>query len=475
MKSTVVLGSPGTGKTSNLIKRIEEEIESGTSKDRIHVVSHTRVAANEIKDRAGAHGINASTIHSMAYRFGEFIKEQVVYGKELKDFSEKLGIPMKGFVDATFDALEVGDEYIAIMNVANNTMLPYEQVYKNSHRPGNYNEFKYFYENYEHWKRVNGFIDFNDMIKVGKYVGEDPIEILFIDEAQDLSKLQWAFLHGVIRENKVKKVIVTGDPDQSLFIWGGADRSGMINFIKDYKAKVVELDQSYRVPINVHRISRDIISRVSNRIDKTYHPAGHSGIIRKYSSADMLDFDDGETLVLYRNHSFRRDIEGILIEKGLPYRVLNGRPGLFENKYSNAIRAVRKIQKMGPNDVVPRSIVNCIKLVATPKAKKILEKGEFSKLFTMRRNEVISFPFSECQYYMGVDVSKEPNILLSSIHGAKGMEADRVILLNSITQRVSEEMYNDPDPEHQVWYVAVTRSKNKLDIVDGYDGDMYNI
>jgi len=68
----------------------------------------------------------------------------------------------------------------------------------------------------------------------------------------------------------------------------------------------------------------------------------------------------------------------------------------------------------------------------------------------------------------------EPTIHLSTIHGSKGREADRVVLINGMTARSAEAMDRDPDSEIRTFYVGITRARHQLDVVDG-DNPMMNI
>jgi DNA helicase-2/ATP-dependent DNA helicase PcrA len=70
-------------------------------------------------------------------------------------------------------------------------------------------------------------------------------------------------------------------------------------------------------------------------------------------------------------------------------------------------------------------------------------------------------------YFHMVDPREEPRVRLSTIHGAKGMEAERVILLNAMTERVVSGMLRDPDSELRTFYVAMTRAREDLVIVEG--------
>ena len=69
-----------------------------------------------------------------------------------------------------------------------------------------------------------------------------------------------------------------------------------------------------------------------------------------------------------------------------------------------------------------------------------------------------------------LDLDAEPTIRLSTIHAAKGHEAQRVILLTDMTTRVAQTAESNPDDEIRVFYVGMTRSKHTLDIVEGYNG-----
>ena len=62
----------------------------------------------------------------------------------------------------------------------------------------------------------------------------------------------------------------------------------------------------------------------------------------------------------------------------------------------------------------------------------------------------------------GVDLNSKPKIKLSTIHGAKGGEADNVLLYLDLTGKALEEMARNPDDAYRVLYVGVTRTKQNL-------------
>ena len=63
-------------------------------------------------------------------------------------------------------------------------------------------------------------------------------------------------------------------------------------------------------------------------------------------------------------------------------------------------------------------------------------------------------------------ISQTPRITMSTIHGAKGGEADNVLLLPDITKSSVDQNDREPDELHRLFYVAVTRAKENLHILE---------
>jgi len=64
------------------------------------------------------------------------------------------------------------------------------------------------------------------------------------------------------------------------------------------------------------------------------------------------------------------------------------------------------------------------------------------------------------------NITRAPRITMSTIHGAKGGEADNVLLLPDITKSAVDNNDIDPDELHRLFYVAVTRAKQALHILE---------
>lgn len=460
----LTLGNPGTGKTYNLVQEINKLLKEGYDPGDITILSHTRVAASEIASRAESKGINASTIHSLAYRMAEIDKSQVVNRRETKEFSQNIGIPMKGGSGAADESLEIGDEYLAVIDFAKACCMPSVWAYNKRNRPGKASDFKYFEENYDHWKQSYGLIDFSDMLSMAMESDKtEKFPALLVDEAQDLSKMQWKLIEKISVDTK--HMMVTGDPDQALFTWGGAWPEGMMEWAKNNNAEIKELSQSYRIPKEPYKLSREIITLVKNRYEKNYKPIKKKGKVKRFTSLSRFDFRELESgLILYRNHALRKAIEEELIACGKAYTTLNGFKGACHSKFGKAIQAWISIRN---SEFPDQKDINNVKKVATPTLLKAIAENDLDKIKGMRAEMALVIPYFLLNYYRFVDFSKAKNILLSTIHGAKGMEHENVIVINGMTQRVLDNAMRNPDPEYQVWYVAVTRTMNKLFIIDG--------
>jgi superfamily I DNA/RNA helicase len=94
---------------------------------------------------------------------------------------------------------------------------------------------------------------------------------------------------------------------------------------------------------------------------------------------------------------------------------------------------------------------------------------------------VKSIPLETREYYLSClrrdprSLSDPPRVRVDTIHGAKGLEADRVLLLTDIDGRVRRGTELDPDAEARVWYVGVTRAREALFPVVARNGRGYSL
>lgn len=468
MQVSAIYGPPGTGKTTELLRRVKAVRDSGVAPERIAFLSFTRAAASEALSRLGIRkSKNVSTIHALAFRTLGLKQSQVVDPSKLREFSAAVGVPVIGKSPEDDEERSDGDFYLDIINYARSTFANPADVYDISDRPGTRAEFEVFNRSYATWKQTFGYYDFTDMLeKAAKGPFRTDAEVVFVDEAQDLSPLQWAVIEKLVR--RAQEVHIAGDDDQAIYAWSGADPHGMAKFTEKHRGTSEVLSLSHRLPVAVHERSQSLIRRIVYRVDKTFDSKGHPGMVRLHGGISSVDITHGnDTLLLGRTHSVLREVENSLIERRVPYTRESGRPGMWDNKFAAGIRAYKSLER---GEILSESQRTALFNVATAKTRQLLEQNEYGKILASPFYVALNVPARTVDFFAEADLEAAPTIRLSTIHAAKGHEADHVVLLTDQTARVVETSEKNPDDEVRVFYVGMTRSKNILDIVEGYNG-----
>ena len=363
----------------------------------------------------------------------------------------------------------LGDEYLNLYNYSRNTNRNLTAVYLDSSQPENIRHFNYFCEGYKRWKDVKGYKDFNDILSEA-YESLNTLDKAYfiIDEAQDLTPLQWKLIHKWVKS--AQEVYLAGDDDQAIYTWAGADPRGMQEFENRYKSKQVVLNKSNRVSRAIHKVAERLIRQVGSRVPKQYTPNDEEGSVWVHDSIYCLNFKkDEDCLILYRNHSLRKNIEDLLIEQALPYTVLSGQKGLFEGVKANFIRLWTKLQE--GQDELKVSEEKTLKQVM---GERYTGPDCLRSYLDRHWSFIGNFSVEELSYFhrvdKGVGLFYKPTLKLNTIHGSKGSESDRVVLLNSMTSTTMETLISDPDSEIRVFYVGVTRARSRLDLVMDRNG-----
>ena len=461
-ETRVVWGSPGTGKTTYLLGACDHYLKNNA---RVLMLSHTKAAATEITERLAGDTkmVVASTIHSLVFNMLGITRTSVVSKERMVEFGKDIGVPISGDFDITGETerfIEEGDEAMSIISRADAKMVPHMQEFDASDLPLARSTFEFVSKSYTSWKDQLGYIDFNDMLTMAIDAPFLPFnfDAMIVDEAQDLSPAQWAVLARLIPQ--VKWCIVAGDPDQALYTWGGASPTGMQDFCAEYEAEQHTLPQSYRIPRTVHDVAMSIREQIVVKAEVSYLPRSEKGVCRYSPSVSGLQFnEDEDTLVLYRTHSLRRELENELLGDSIPYRTLNGMKDPWRGQFGMAVQAYNLVQDGKKPTARQAGLL-----------KKFCRYNSVPDKIPWRN--AMDFP-QRFMNYMTDTEGKESKVRLSTIHGATGKEADRVVLYTGMTQRELGGARKDPDAEHRVFYVGVTRARHTLDVVYGdlpYEG-----
>ena len=141
-------------------------------------------------------------------------------------------------------------------------------------------------------------IDFAEMINELVATKKFPkLKVAFIDEAQDLSIMQWKVVEGI--KNNAEMLYVAGDDDQCIYKWRGANVESFLNL----EGSKEILTKSYRVPQKIFKLADTIINRIAKekRVQKTWMPTKQEGLLDYHDDISDIKFSSGEWLVLGRD------------------------------------------------------------------------------------------------------------------------------------------------------------------------------
>ena len=487
-----ILGPPGTGKTTKLIKYVKTFVKLGTPIDKIGYFAFTTKAANEAIDRMLDYHTAFSrkdlkyfrTLHSLAFTQLGMKKAQVMQDEHYEDIGRKLGIEVTvysngeektGFVDSD-------SEYFNIINAARIKNVSIEEEYNTDMYSEDIDkhQLQILKDEVDNYKQAYGLVDFTDMIERFNVAELCPkYDVIFIDEAQDLSPIQWK-MYDILKKNS-KYVILAGDDDQAIYGWAGAD----VKRFQDEPAKDIILPQSYRVPRQVQHIADQILNRIPDdrRIKKQWAPRPESGTANHITSIEDAPLHDGDWLVLARTNDKLTKLKPILKDMAIYYEI-KGRKSYKTRLYT----AIKNYTRWTNGDKL--SLSECKDLLEfleediELKEERMYDLYEFGYVKTQEWYEVFKTDPEESLYIREMlrlkeELSKPARVKLSTIHAAKGGEATNVLLILDNTKKIRdavERSQDKYDEEQRVWYVGVTRTKQNLYILTAkYEDKGYDI
>ena len=422
------------------------------------------------------------TLHSLCYYWLGLGRSDVMARSNLREFSKTIGERINSAWDGeNLMALSSkGDTMLFLENMARNRCVGVREQWNGADSNISWLHFDWFVKNYVNYKESNFLIDYTDMLEMFlDSKGSPNLDVLIVDEAQDLSALQWRCVEK-LAEN-VDHVYVAGDDDQAIYKWAGADVEQFINL----KGKTTYLKQSYRVPRKVHDIALGVVKRIGNRNEKVWEPKTEEGSVNYHTSFEHVDIDKGDWLFLARNNYLLNAVEEHL--------KINGRVYQKGNKSSvseNLITAIKDWESLRKGASIEAGRIR--KIYRYMKVGKGVKRG-YKTLKTVRDDLNLSLKelkvdhgllldciWHECFDLIG-NTQREyvisclrhgeklfsSKIRLNTIHAAKGGECENVVLLTDLANKTWEELYRNPDNECRAFYVGVTRTMDNLHIIRG--------
>jgi DNA helicase-2/ATP-dependent DNA helicase PcrA len=300
-------------------------------------------------------------------------------------------------------------------------------------------------------------IDYDDMIwlpVVNKRLAlnTEKFDWLFVDEAQDLNKCQIAFLMNSVRTDG--RIIAVGDRRQSLYGFRGADVLAIPRLIEMLKAKVLPLSISYRCPRAVVERAKTIVPQIEasdTAIQGEIIPIEYKDFLLEVQPGDMVVCRTNAPLVRPAFECIRSHKKAIIRGKDIGKSLV-----IYIERF--------QATDLGTLEVLMRE--STMKEIG-----RLLDQGkELAAEMAKDKLDTISTVSNECatveelvQKLETLFDDANTGVVFSSVHRAKGLEAERVFILHEeLMPHPKAKLDWEKVQEDNILYVSLTRSKNKL-------------
>jgi len=308
-----------------------------------------------------------------------------------------------------------------------------------------------------------GTIDFDDQVYMstifgGKGTFPSP-QILFVDEAQDLSPLN----HAMLKAIAPKQLVVVGDPLQSIYAFRGADVNSMEKLEKDWGLKSHVLSVCFRCSTEVARLAQEWAPHMQS---PEWAKKGKVTELPEGTAADREDLTwnfsalPTEVTVLCRNNA-------PLIKLALKIFRTKRIAFLGNKGGAQMLSALRQIVKYKGKKM---SIEEVAQAIDRWRSAEILASSPTKHETIMDKAEALLHCAEAAETYEGLErviedlfEAKSANILFGTGHGAKGLEWKNVLHLDS--WRLPSKFATSPSAlqqEENLAYVITTRAKENL-------------
>lgn len=352
----LVLAGAGSGKTRAITHRAAYLAATVARADQILAITFTNKAAGEMAERIGALGVGgrllACTFHSLCARLLRQYGEAVGVKPNFSIFDES---DRKAAIREAVAACELradnwqpGMVQNAISDAKNKMLGPEDFAAE----AGDFAErtIARIYEAYQDMLRAQNACDFDDLLLLtAKMLGahdnvrnelSERFRYLLIDEYQDTNHAQYLIATRLASAHR--NICATGDPDQSIYAWRGANIQNILDFEKDFPdARIVRLEQNFRSSGAILSAASTLIANNRRRKHKDLWTAGeHGEAVRVWTCDDERQEaakiaedvsayiegggQPGDVAIFYRINAMTRVLEDRLRIANIPYQIARG-------------------------------------------------------------------------------------------------------------------------------------------------------
>lgn len=312
-------------------------------------------------------------------------------------------------------------------------------------------------------------ISFDDMIFVPAALGfgQPLYDWVIVDEAQDMSAAQLIIARTALKPGG--HFVVVGDDRQAIYGFRGADSGCIDRLKKELDAEELGLNTTYRCPTSIVDVAKKLVG------DFRAADGAPEGQVIKGTRSDILAKARPGDVILSRTNAPLVPLCLAFIRDDIPAKIEGRDIGkmLVERAKSKSLKAdtvdefVEKLHRW--RDKAVGRALGSGKHVET-KLQQIEDISETLEAIAENCETMDDF-YARCMNLfedVGQDGVKQ-FVILSTVHKAKGLEWDRVFLLAGTLY--CNGARRDDMEEKNIHYVAVTRAKGALMMVDGDDHD----
>ena len=386
----LILAGPGSGKTRVVTHRVAWLLRQGVPGHQILALTFTNKAADEmgrrIEQLGGDPTVWVGTFHRFCARllrkYASLVGLQENY--TIYDANDSVRALRQALERLRIDAERFTPETIikAIGWAKNNLIGPDQYKAKPGHALGDVVQAAY--PAYQSQLALSNAADFDDLLFHTAAILRDNPEIraslderyrfILVDEYQDTNLAQYAIARALSID--YQNLAVTGDPDQSIYGWRGANLNNILEFERDYpEVHVVRLEQNYRSTQRILRAAAELIAHNRRRKEKgLFTENGPGAPVRLVTYATQKDEAEGiarriaeavhdgrrrwcDFALFYRVNALSRSFEFALREAGVPYQMVNGLE-FFQRKEIKDVLAYLHLLNNPSDDVAFGRVIN---------------------------------------------------------------------------------------------------------------------
>ena len=457
--SLLILAGAGSGKTKTITARLAYLLSLGIDPKSTLTLTFTNKAATEMKERAlKLIDVTYPPLLSTFHKFGLLFLKMNIHLLNRKNSFVIIDTDDKRRIIKNISQ-EIHQNIVAkeISKYKNNFLTP-DEIFALA-KDNESKKIAHIYQEYIKYLDKNNLLDFDDLLLLTYKILDEYEEVatsysqkyqyIMVDEYQDTNDIQLKILKKLCSTHN--NICVVGDDDQSIYGFRGANIKNILEFQKEFDAKIVKLEHNYRSTPEILEVANKLISFNKNRHTKILKPTipNHKKVevVENYNEmaeAQMLANRINELIskgvnpnniaILYRINALSRGVEDGLRGSGINYKLVGGIKFYEREEIKDIISYLRLLVNKN-DDYSFKRIVNKPRRGIGKTSLDKLENAKNDKSFMQLLEEDISFVSKKAQKSL-----KEFKSLIEELSQMKLID-----LVYSLDRLGLVEFYKDED------------------------------